>query len=346
MIWKKKQFWGSLIAIALLIWCVKDIRPSEIKELSTRINLIYLIPSVICAFLFVITKALRWRIVVSQQKKIKMFRSITLHSAGQILNIVMPALTGQVGRMFLFSKNEGLKKTFIFSTIVLEILFDSISLIIFLLITSLAFAFPEDYRFLSYVIAIVTAVLIALLYVILHYQSAIENGCQKLLKKRWPGFYIGMRKFVRSFNKGMNLLRSSQHFFPTLGFSLFGWLVHTLVVYFLFLSFGLDLPFAAAASVMIINTLALMVPISPGNAGTFEVAVSSSLKAFSVSGTDAVLFALALHLLDLLPIMIFGYIFMHTEKVSIKDIQSGHEEDDIFDQITEDGSVIEDEEKV
>lgn len=346
MIWKKKQFWGSLIAIALLVWCVKDIRLSEIKELSTRLDLIYLIPSIICAFLFVVSKALRWRIIVSQQKKISPIRAVTLHSAGQILNIVMPALTGQVGRMFLFSKKVGLKKTFIFSTIVLEILFDSISLIIFLLITSLAFVFPEEYRFLSYVIAGVTAVLIALLYIILHYQSAFESGSQRLFKKRWPSFYIGLRKFIRSFNKGMNLLRSSQHFFSTLGYSLFCWLVHTLVVYFLFKSFGLDLPFAAAASVMIINTLALMVPISPGNAGTFEVAVSSSLKAFSVSGTDAVLFALALHLLDLLPIMIFGYIFMHTEKVSIKDIKTGHEDDDIFDQITEDGSVIEDEEKV
>ena len=261
--WKKKQFWGSIIAVGLLAFCLKDIKLSEIQELSTRLDLFYLVPAVICSFLFVLTKALRWRLMVSQQKTIKYIRSITLYSAGQILNIVMPMLTGQVGRLFLFSKNEGLKKTFIFSTIVLEVLFDSISLICFLLLTSLAFVFPEKYRFVSYIIAAVTVVLVGLLYLILHYQSGIESFSMKHFKSRWPSFYVGLKKFIRSFIQGIQLLKNSQHFFGSLGYSVLSWVTHTLVVYFLFMSFGLHLPFAAAATVMIINTLALMIPISP-----------------------------------------------------------------------------------
>ena len=164
MFWKKKQFWGSIIAIALLAFCVKDIRLEEIKELSLKLNLFYLIPSLIASFLYIVARALRWRLMVLQQKAIKIVRSLTLYSAGQIINIIMPVLTGQVGRLFLFSKNEGLKKTFIFSTIILEILFDSLSLIIFFFLTSLAFAFPEKYRSISYILAGVSILLITILY--------------------------------------------------------------------------------------------------------------------------------------------------------------------------------------
>lgn len=119
-----------------------------------------------------------------------------------------------------------------------------------------------------------------------------------------------------------------------------------LVVWFLMRSFGFHLPFAAAAAVMIINTIVLMIPITPGNAGTFEIAVSTSLAAFSVGRSDAVLFALALHLMDLLPVFAYSIFFLRQEKLSIRDIKEDREEQLIIDKIDEEGSYIEEEEKV
>ncbi len=341
--YKKKQFWGSIIAVALLAFCIKGIEKDEMLALFKRVDYFYFILAVLFSFAFILTKGFRWKLMLSQQKPLKAWRALSLYSAGQILNIIMPMLTGQVGRMFLFSKNEGLKKSFIFSTIVLEILFDSLSLILFLLLTSIAFVFPEKYRYVSYIIASITFVLIVILYLILHYQNGIENRMQKSLKPRWPSFYIGTKKFIRSFVKGINLLKSSQHFFGSLAYSIASWITHTLVVYFLLKSFGFELPFAAAATIMIINTLALMIPITPGNAGTFEVAVSSSLAAFGVGHTEGVLFAIALHLLDLIPIGVLGYAYLHTEKVSISEIKAKHEDDNMFDKVSVDGSLIENE---
>ena len=97
MFWKSKQFWGTVVAIALLGYCVKDITLDELRILSQRVDYWYLLPAVFCTFLFVILRALRWQLMVSQHKKIKAPRIIALYSAGQVLNIVMPVLTGQVG---------------------------------------------------------------------------------------------------------------------------------------------------------------------------------------------------------------------------------------------------------
>jgi hypothetical protein len=343
--WKKKQFWGAVIGLVLLGYCVKDIRLSEIRVLLDRVNFYYLLAALLTSFLFVIVKALRWRMLIAQQKPISRRRAVTLYSVGQVLGIVMPALTGQVGRVVLFARKECLRKTFVFSTIVMELLFDAVSLIVFMFVTSLAFAFPSQYRYLSFVVAGSTVGVLVILYLFLNFRDGLENFARCRFRNRWPGFYIGCKKFIRSFTKGIEMLRSSQHMAGTLAMSLATWTAHMLVVWFLIMAFGLSLPFAAAAVVMIINTIVLMVPITPGNAGTFEVAVSTSLAAFSVGRSDAVLFALALHLMDLAPVFVFGYLFLHLEKLSLRDLKAGSEEDIIIDRIDEDGAFIEEEEQ-
>lgn len=317
-----KQMWGTIIAIGLLAYCVKDIRLSEIRELATRVNYFYLIPATIAAFVFIILRAVRWRMMITRQIPLKWVRGTCLYSAGQVLNMVMPVLTGQVGRLFLFSNKLALRKTYIFSTIVLEVLFDALSLIIFIFFTSLAFAFPEEYRFLSYILAGATSVLLAGLYLITSKQTRIEEFARRKLAHRWPGVYIGIKKFIRSFTKGIMLIRSSQHMAGSVFYSLASWAAHMMVIWFLYESFGFDLPIAAAAAIMIINTIVLMVPLTPGNAGTFEFAVSTSLAAFSIGRTDAVLFALSLHLMDLLPIVTMGSIFFHLEKLSLRELKA------------------------
>ncbi|MEA3297470.1 MAG: lysylphosphatidylglycerol synthase transmembrane domain-containing protein [candidate division Zixibacteria bacterium] len=346
MIWKKKQFWGTLIAVGLLAFCVKDISLSELKALSLRVDYFYLIPSVLFTYVFVIAKSLRWKLMVSRHKSLTYFRSISLYSAGLILNIIMPVLTGQVGRMFLFAKKEGLRKTFVFSTIILEIIFDAMSLVIFLFLTSLAFVFPEGYRSISIIVAGITILMLITLYLVLHYQYTLEEISYHRLRDRWPSLYIGIRKFIRSFTKGIETLRSSQHFAGTFLYSIVSWSAHTLVIYFLLKAFGFELPLAAAASVMIINTIALLIPITPGNAGTFEVAVSASLAAFSVGRSDAVLFAVALHLIDLLPVLSLGFFFLRSEKLSIREIKSRHDDGMIFDEITKNGTLVENGERL
>jgi len=146
MLWKKKQFWGTLIAIVLLGWCLKDVRLSTLESLASRMNYLYLVPCLLSGVLFVALRAARWRVFIPRQKRLPMSRAVTLYAAGQVINMVMPALTGQVGRIILFARKEGLRKTFVFSSIVLEVLFDAVSLLILLMMTSLACAFPERYR--------------------------------------------------------------------------------------------------------------------------------------------------------------------------------------------------------
>ncbi|MEW6014467.1 MAG: lysylphosphatidylglycerol synthase transmembrane domain-containing protein [Candidatus Zixiibacteriota bacterium] len=331
---KKKQFWGSLIAVILLAYCLKDIRMDDLRRLLGRVDFYYLIPALAMEFAMIVFKALRWRTIVEKTKKIRVLRVIPLFSAGQVINIIMPALTGQVGRLLLFSKKEGLSKSYVFSTIVIEVLFDAVSLLIFIVLLSTAsFVFPPEYRPIGYAIAIITVLLFASLYLILHFKERIGKFGRRVLRGRSPALYLTLKKFAGSFTKGIEMLRYSQYFIRTLALSLFSWVAHILVVYFLIHAFGFELPMISAVVIMVINTVALMIPITPGNAGTFELAVVAPLLAFKIVKSDAVLFALALHILDLIPIFLMGMFFFRTEKVTIKEIKEEGSKEEVLEQV-------------
>lgn len=337
---RKKEFWGTIIAVILLAYCVKDIRLADMERLVERVNFYYLIPTLVMQFAVIISKAIRWRTIIEKTRKMPLLRAIPLFSAGQVLNIAMPALTGQVGRLLLFAKKAGLSKTFVFSTVVIEVLFDAISLLVLIFLMSMVFVFPAEYRSISYAIAAATFSLFILLYLILHFKKQISAFGERNIKNRWPSVYITLKKFIYSFARGISLLRSTQYFCRTLFLSFASWSAHVLVIYFLFKSFGFQLPLITAVVLMVINTLAVMIPITPGNAGTFELAIVAPLLAFKIVKSDAVLFAFALHILDLVPIFAMGLLFLRTEKMTIREIKEEGEKEEILEQVTEEGIII------
>ncbi len=342
MIWKKKQFWGIIIALALMAFCLKDVRVAEVRDLLSRLDFVMLIPAVIGAFLFMLFRGMRWKLMVQQHKDFKMLHALSLYSAGQMLNMAMPMLTGQVGRMFLFNRKAGLEKTFVFSTVILEVLFDAITLITFLVLISLAFAFPEKYRTTGIAISSLTITVLILLYVVLHYRDKLNRFLHKNCHNRWPRFYTAIHKFIMSFTHGIEMLKSTQHMAGCLMYSFLSWGMHTVSIYYLLNAFGLHLPIATAATIMVVNTIAMMIPITPGNAGTFEIAVSRSLMAFSVGRSDAVLFALALHLMDMVPIFLLGFYFTRIEHISLREIKKAHEDESLLDNVSEEGEFVSD----
>jgi len=334
---KKKEVWGSIIAIGILAFCFKDLRWSEIKELADRANYYYFGLALIAEFLLIISKGVRWRVIVEPHKILPLTRTTFLYAAGQVLNISMPALTGQVGRVMLFAKKANLTKSYVFSTVLVEVLFDAMSLlfIIFLLSMASITKFPEEYRSASYIITIATVSIFALLYLVLTFKDKIGSWGKKTIRPRWPGFYITIKKFALSFTQGISLLKSTKYFMRTLFLSLAGWFFHIIAVYYLFYSFGFELQsfLITAMIIMVINTLALMIPITPGNAGTFEIAVVAPLVAFGIAKSDAVLFALALHIADFVPIFVMGFMFLKREKTSLKEIQEESEHEEIMENV-------------
>lgn len=322
---KKKQFWGMLIALALLAFSFKDFRIGDLDGIWDRVSMAYLIPVIILSFIMQSSRALRWRTIVQPAHNIKVSRAIPLYASGAALNYIMPALTGQVGRMLLFAKHENLPKTLLFSTFLVETVFDAMMLFSFIFVGSFSPLYPQQFSVVGNVVFLGAVVLLAFMYLFLAFRRNIERYNKKRLRERWPAVYITIRKFTLSFSRGIDALKSSRHVAGSLGYSLLIWLSHICLIYLLFRAFGLEIPPAAAIVIVVVNTLALLVPITPGNAGTFEFAVIATLSTFGIGKTDAALFAVALHIIDVIPILVLSLPFIRARKVTLADISDDEE---------------------
>lgn len=311
--WKSKQFWGGLIGLLLLAWCFRDLKLSELRQLLNRADLIWLIPAVASTYLFIILRALRLRMLVKSHSAISAVQVVPLSAAATCFSVGLPALTGQVGKLLLLSKELRLKKSFVFSTMFLEIIFDAISLLALVFLTSLVFRFPDEYSPIGWTLLAGSVIGVVILVAIMRFRKSLEELVAALFRKRSRGVYITIRKFIRTFVRGATLLRSSQHIVSTFTMTFVAWICHLGVIFFLFKSFDIQLesPWTASAAMMIVNTVVLLIPIAPGNAGVFEITVKTFLTKLSgLSGSDALLFALTLHVLDLLPIFSFGFVYL------------------------------------
>lgn len=319
-LFRKKQFWGLLIAVALLAYSFKDFRIGDLDEIWDGVSMAYLIPVLLLSFLMQSSRALRWRTIVQPAHNIKISRAIPLYASGAALNYVMPALTGQVGRMLLFAKHENLPKTLLFSTFLVETVFDAMMLFCFIFAGSFSPLYPQQFRAVGNVVFLAAFSLLAIMYLFLAFRRNIERFNKKRLRTRWPAVYITIRKFTLSFSRGIDALKSSRHVARSLGYSLLIWLSHISLIYLLFRAFGLEIPAAAAIIVVVVNTLALLMPITPGNAGTFEFVVIATLSTFGIGKTDAALFAVTLHVIDVVPILVLSLPFIRARKVTLADI--------------------------
>jgi len=311
--------------VGIFVFLFYDLNLSRTAEVARELKLIYLIPALACTTIWILLKTLRWVTIVGITRKLIFWPSLYLYSTAQVISVLLPALTGQAGRVLLFSKKGNFSKTYVFSTAILEIVLDGAGLISLMLLASTFFAFPEEYRFVSYIIAGATLLVLIIFYCSLNFQSKLESIGHRTLRRKSPKVYLIIRKFMRSFNEGISALRSTDKIFVMLAYTILSWIMHVGSVYFLFHAFNLDLPASAAMVVIIVNYLALMVPITPGNLGSFQLAVVAALNIFAVPKTEGVLFSVILYLIDMIPLLFFASFFVFKEQFSIFDFSDDEE---------------------
>jgi uncharacterized protein (TIRG00374 family) len=324
---RHKWIIGILIALVLLTLCFYDLDFSLLLHSLKKIRFIYLIPAVLLGLLKVFATAMRWKMIIDMRKHIPVRRICSVYSVGQLVNISLPALTGQAARVIILNKAEKLPKTFGATTILLEATFDGICLILLLVIASCFFHFPGWITRYVFILGVVLLALIAAYALILINRRGLTYFGKKKLRKRFPRFYKKIKKLAKSFNSGIGMLTSLRHVVSVFGYSILMWacsvgLVMAMIAAFSE-AFGLDVPFWMAMVFVAITAFFTTVPITPGNVGTFQWIVIAVMKQVygDMPKEVAVSFSIILHFLNLLPVWLCGLFFLFRDHFGVSEIR-------------------------
>ncbi len=331
---KYKRALGLIVAIVLLFLSFHDLDRERIGDILSQTNYWYLIPAIIAAFLMNVCKALRWRVIMDPVTKLTFRNIYSIYSVGQMINVSLPALTGQAARVLVLSKQAKLPKTYCATTIIIEVLFDGVSLLIIMLAASTFVVFPGWLARSGILAGIVLVTLAVALLLIVHNRRKLRIYGRRRLKLRFPRLFEKIRHVSKSFVDALDILTSLKHSTLTAIYSLLLWASHALVIVFIIRMFGIDMPIWGALVILVVNSVLLMFPITPGNLGTFQWACIVSMALFGVDKSSAVSFSIILHVMDMIPIFVAGLMFLYFDHLRFRELrdeslkESGQPSDD------------------
>ncbi len=141
--YRRKRLFGVVAALAFLVYSFWGTDPKAIWDAFSHMRPLYLIPVLLGIIGMPLVRALRLKYILDLEQQVGQWRLFAIYNVGQMLNQMLPALTGQVGRVVLFSRTLGVTKTFAFTMVMLEVLFDGITLIMLIFSASSLFVLPD-----------------------------------------------------------------------------------------------------------------------------------------------------------------------------------------------------------
>ena len=227
--------------------------------------------------------------------------------------------------MAALSRETGLRRTQVLTTIAVERVFDLAALAVIAAVT-LPFAPSGSLkRNLSIAAVVIFAGLVLLLLAL---TSAGIRRLGSRLVRRIPvlGGERGERS-VASLRAGVDSLRDRRTLAVVMGWSLASWISLSVSNYFVLSMFDTGAPWHAAVISMLATNLAMVVPSSAASIGVFEVAARASLTLYGVPAALGLSFGLVLHAVNIVPTLPAGAIALARVGLSGRELVSGSDEE-------------------
>ncbi len=315
---KSYRFWiGMGITILFLFLFLYRTDFAEMGEALGEANYLFLLPGILIFFVGVFFRSLRWRYLLKPLGSFSPLRLLRLIVIGFLVNNVLPARLGIVARAYILGEREGISKMTIGGTIVVEQVFDGVTLLLFAAIISLFISLEGLLQQAVYVAAGLFLGALALCFILASSQRLAQRAIAlllHLLPKRWRR---RIEEWLTLLIEGLGVMRSPGKLLTVLTISTLVWLSEAGMFYMVGLSFDLGLPFHVFLLAASISNLAWALFMTPGGLGPFDYLCQQTLIYFGVTGAVATSYVVALHAIILLPVIALGFVFLWMENLSL-----------------------------
>lgn len=277
-------------------------------------------------------RAIRWRYFLNPIKKnIGMKNLFPPIMIGYMLNSVIPR-GGEISRPVILARNEDISKAASFGTILVERIFDVMSVLgafaicLFIFKNKLGDAFAEfNIEKIALISSlIVLAIIIFMVVVIFNYEKS-ERVIEKITTKIFPfKIQAKIHKFFISTISGFLFIKYPKDYLPIFLYTILIWLCYVLSAYITFFACGIDnLSFFDANLVLTMVTFAMFLPLPGNSAGAFHFICTATLvNMFAIDREAALGYATINHLVGFILQILIGAFYFFKENYKVKDFKS------------------------
>ncbi len=317
---------GLVISIVFVYLAFVNVNFNEVLDALKRANYLWLLPAVLAMVLSHFLRAVRWHYIFEPIKPIKLGPLFSALMIGYAANNIFPLRMGEFLRAYAIAKSQKISKTSSFATIIVDRLLDILALLVLMAVSVYFLPTQETDGGIfmlvkkgGYIISAGTVGVIVFMVLLMERTEETMKILQRLLPHK---LFELIDKVVRSFIDGFLAFKKAEHYLAITGLSIAIWLLYALVVYFSFFAFAFDLGFGASLVTLVIISLGLMIPSSPGFIGTYHWFCKASLALYGIPEGAAVSFAVISHAMNTLPFTVIGLSYFWKENLRFSDAVS------------------------
>lgn len=322
---KKPSFWIALFCIALFCFLFRNVDLTKLGNAIVHYNYVWLFPALVVYLAGYIIRGYRWVVLLSPVKKCTFKSLFPTLIIGFMANNILPARAGELVRAHLNGTKEKISRSASLATIILERIFDGLTMIVILTIAlqfgnlpknGLSPGFQTAIHLAPYVFGSLFLILF-LLVLFKEKTTQLINLIIGFLPKKLQG---PLGNIAHTFIDGLHILKSAKESFIVLLTSIAAWSCEFSAYYLL--AFGMNIAptymtFLSAGLLMAIVNLAILIPNAPGGIGLFEFVGQQLLIGYGLDGDTGLGFMLLLHFMVLVPITLMGFYFTIRENLSL-----------------------------
>ena len=312
---------GVLLSVVFLWLALKDTNFAEISHAYKNARLWPMVPMLLTLFGFYWLKAIRWSVLLSPSHSVSGMSLVPAMMAGAAGNNLLPAHFGELVRAYFAGHKFDIPKSTVLATLVVERLFDVITVLLLFSIALLA----GDYS--SNIIA--TAVFLLVAGIVLSIASVFlmlyTEPTAKFIENRFTIVPISIRQQISeqliNLGTGLAALKAKNLYLEVMVNSIFQWLLMASCLYCAVLAF--DIPASPFLGIIILGlTVAgLTLPTSPGFFGTIEYCFVLGLATIGVDASTALSAAIYYHIPAWISVTLAGLLLLRANNVSLRDPQ-------------------------
>ncbi len=308
---------GIVLSIVCMIFAFQKVDISQMINAIGDVKYLYLFMVFGSVLLSDWLRALRWKYFLYPIKNIGMSSLFSSLIIGYAANLLFPAHLGELLRAYIIGKKQSIHTSCTLATIVTERVIDMFSLLIIMVFTFIKYPFPDWVVKSGYFMLLGTGLLLLILYVLKKKPEQSIGLVQKILKPIPFNLENKILNMFSSFINGFVGLKNWKHYLIVLLLSFLIWGFYLLSLVFGFWAFDFHLPWIAPFVVLIIITISVVVPSSPGYIGTYHWLCQISLRLFGIAASPALAFAFLMHGIHNIPIFMLGMGFAWREGIKL-----------------------------
>lgn len=314
------------LAVALLAWFLRNADLAGVWREIARGRLSLLALAIGTTLLTYFLRSVRWRYLLRGLGYVGLGNAFRATVIGFAASFLLPGRVGEFLRPYVLARRENFSATAAFATVILERVFDAVTVLlffaVFLLATgpSAAQADPGVWRAVKaggLGVALSMGAVVLLFFFLAGHPEKLGRASLRIeavLPGRIAHTIAGL---VQTFAEGLAVIRRPQEVLLVMVWSVPLWAAIASGIWLVTRAFHIECSFVGSFLTMTILVVGVAVP-TPGAVGGFHEAYRVAVTSFFGAQNDAAVgAAIVLHAISFVPVTILGIIFMAREGLTL-----------------------------